>query len=99
MTIAATDGPLVEAVGLSKSYGLHRVVSDVDFRLNAGESVAVIGENGAGKSTFAKMLAGAIRPDGGTLRLRGQPVSFHSPRDALRRGIAFIPQELAYVPH
>jgi ABC-type sugar transport system ATPase subunit len=61
--------------------------------------VAVIGENGAGKSTFAKILTGVIRPDAGTLKLHGKAVSFASPRDALQQGIAFIPQELAYVPH
>ena len=59
----------------------------------------MIGENGAGKSTFAKILTGVIRPDGGAIRLRGEPVDLHSPRDALRQGIALIPQELAYVPH
>ncbi len=93
------DATLLETVGISKSYGPNRVLIDVDFRLAAGQSVAIIGENGAGKSTFAKVVAGVIRPDAGSIRLRGEPVSFHSPRDALRTGIAFIPQELAYVPH
>src|SRR5215510_1807481 len=93
------DSPLLEATGISKRYGVNRVLTDVEFRLTAGQSVAIIGENGAGKSTFAKILAGAIRPDTGTVRIRGEPVRFHSPRDALRKGIAFIPQELAYVPH
>lgn len=91
--------PLLEAVGLSKWYGQHHVLREVDFRVHAGESVAVIGENGAGKSTFVKILAGAIRPDKGELYLSGQPVSFGSPREALKHGIAFIPQELAYAPH
>jgi ribose transport system ATP-binding protein len=104
--VSETDSPkladssaLLQTVGISKSYGANRVLADVSFRLTPGESVAVIGENGAGKSTFAKVLAGAIRPDGGTLEVGGRAVSFHSPRDALRHGIAFIPQELAYVPH
>lgn len=90
---------LLEITGASKTYGSNRVLSGVDFRLDAGESVAIIGENGAGKSTFAKILTGVIRPDEGSIHLNGKPVSFHSPRDALRHGIAFIPQELAYVPH
>ncbi len=90
--------PLIETVGIGKSYGQHRVLQNVTFRLHPGEAVAVIGENGAGKSTFVKILAGAIRQDSGELRLGRTPVSFHSPRDALRHGIAFIPQELAYVP-
>jgi ribose transport system ATP-binding protein len=90
---------LVEVTGLSKSYGANRVLAAIDFHLNAGESVAVIGENGAGKSTFAKILTGVIRPDAGAIRLQGERVGLHSPRDALRQGIALIPQELAYVPH
>jgi ribose transport system ATP-binding protein len=89
---------LFEAHQLSKAYAGHEVLSGVDFALARGEAVAVIGENGAGKSTFAKIVAGVIRPDRGELRLDGEQVSFGSPRDALRQGIAFIPQELAYVP-
>jgi len=90
---------LLEIAGISKSYGSNRVLTNVHFCLGAGESVAIIGENGAGKSTFAKILTGVIRPDEGSIRLNGEAVSFHSPRDALHHGIAFIPQELAYVPH
>jgi ribose transport system ATP-binding protein len=89
---------LLETIGLSKAYGSHMVLSDVCFTLDRGQSVAVIGENGAGKSTFAKILAGVIRPDAGEVRLDGQQVAFDSPRAALQVGIAFIPQELAYVP-
>ena len=92
------EAPLLEARRVSKSYGGHRVLSDINFALHRGEAVAVIGENGAGKSTFAKIVAGVIRPDEGEIRLSARAVSFNSPRDALHEGIAFIPQELAYVP-
>jgi ribose transport system ATP-binding protein len=95
---AAPAGHLLETTGLAKSYGSHRVLSDIRFTLSRGQSVAVIGENGAGKSTFAKILAGVIRPDAGEIRLEGRPVTFDSPRAALQAGVAFIPQELAYVP-
>jgi ABC-type sugar transport system ATPase subunit len=91
-------GHVLEAIGLSKRYGAHRVLSNIRFTLDRGQSVAVIGENGAGKSTFAKILAGVIHADSGEVRLDGQPVSFDSPRAALQAGVAFIPQELAYVP-
>jgi ABC-type branched-subunit amino acid transport system ATPase component len=74
------------------------VLSDIRFTLGRGQSVAVIGENGAGKSTFAKILAGVIRRDAGEIRFDGQPVAFDSPRAALQAGVACIPQELAYVP-
>jgi ribose transport system ATP-binding protein len=93
-----SDAPLLAAKGLAKSYAGHLVLSEIDFTLDRGEAVAVIGENGAGKSTFAKIVAGVIRPDAGELLLDGRSVSFNSPREALRHGIAFIPQELAYVP-
>jgi len=89
---------LLEAVGLSKRYAQNVVLTNVDLSLVSGEVVALIGENGAGKSTLAKIIAGAVRPDGGSLRLAGEPVALGSPRDALRQGVAFIPQELAYVP-
>ncbi|MEQ9639805.1 MAG: sugar ABC transporter ATP-binding protein [Alphaproteobacteria bacterium] len=91
-------GHLLQTAAIAKSYGANRVLFDIDFTLDHGESVAVIGENGAGKSTFAKILTGVIRPDEGKLCLDDEEVEFHSPRDALRSGLAFIPQELAYVP-
>jgi ribose transport system ATP-binding protein len=84
--------------GLSKRYGDNLVLDSVDLCLAPGEAVAVIGENGAGKSTLAKIMAGVIQPDAGDLRLAGRPVNFHSPRDARRAGVGFIPQELAYFP-
>jgi ABC-type sugar transport system ATPase subunit len=96
---AANSTHLLEVAGIGKSYGANPVLSDVELHLDAGESIAVIGENGAGKSTFAKILTGVIRPDAGVVRLDGAPIVLNSPRDALRRGIALIPQELAYVPH
>ncbi len=94
-----TGGGLLSASGLAKSYGGHLVLKHVDFAISPGEIVAVIGENGAGKSTLAKIVAGAVQPEGGELFLRGRRVELQSPRDALRLGIAYIPQELAYLPN
>lgn len=90
--------PLLSAQGLCKRYGTTDVLRSIDFSLRPGEIVAVLGENGAGKSTFAKIVAGAVRPDRGTILLDGQELVLHSPRDALKRGVAIIPQELATVP-
>jgi ribose transport system ATP-binding protein len=95
----AGAAPLLEVSGATKRYGANVVLSAVDFTVDAGDSIALIGENGAGKSTFAKIITGVTRPDAGAIRMNGKPVSFNSPRDALAHGIAFIPQELAYVPH
>ena len=91
------DADVLTATGLAKTYGGHLVLKHINFSVGEGEIVAVIGENGAGKSTFAKIVAGVIRPDGGQLKLKGRAVAFQSPRDALREGIAYIPQELAYL--
>ncbi len=91
-------GEVLRATRLAKSYGGHLVLKHVDFSIDAGEIVAVIGENGAGKSTFAKIVAGAVQPESGELTCQGRHVEFRSPRDALKAGIAYIPQELAYLP-
>jgi ABC-type sugar transport system ATPase subunit len=84
--------------GLSKWYGSQQALEGVSFEIDAGETAALLGENGAGKSTLAKILAGSVAPDAGHLVLDGQPITFGSPREALTHGIAFIPQELVYVP-
>jgi ribose transport system ATP-binding protein len=97
VSAASESSPLLSLRGLSKSYGPNRVLEDVTFGVLAGEAVAVIGENGAGKSTLAKILAGVLRPDRGELLLNGAQLTLRSPRDALRVGISFIPQELAYL--
>ena len=84
---------------LSKRYGAYLALQGVDFAIGRGEIVAVVGENGAGKSTLLKILGGAIRPDSGELRLDDRVSRFNSPREALRVGISYIPQELAYLPN
>ena len=66
--------------------------------VNAGEVTCVLGDNGAGKSTFIKILAGVHQQSEGTIRLNGKEVSFESPRDALSKGIATVYQDLAMVP-
>lgn len=83
---------------LRKNYGANTVLRDINFTVQRGEIAALLGENGAGKSSLAKILAGSIRADGGTISIAGQTVELHSPREALKHGIAFIPQELIYVP-
>jgi len=90
--------PVLTLRDLSKSYGPNRVLRDVSLDVGAGEVAALLGENGAGKSTLLKILAGVVRADGGTVEVDGQPVSLGSPRAAAASGIAYIPQELTYVP-
>ncbi|MBB3948805.1 sugar ABC transporter ATP-binding protein [Aureimonas jatrophae] len=80
--------------GLAKSYGPNTVLSGVDLDIRSGEILAVIGENGAGKSTFMKILSGHVAPTRGTLALEGEPVAFRSPVEAERAGIVLVHQEI-----
>jgi ABC-type sugar transport system ATPase subunit len=88
---------LLKAENISKSYGGVRAVEEVSLQVAAGEVVAVVGDNGAGKSTFTKILAGAVRPDSGSLSFERRAVAFHSPKDAQRLGIEMLQQDLALV--
>ncbi len=89
---------LLAARGLSKSYGPVRALCEVDLDLAAGEVVALVGENGSGKSTLSRLLTGGAAPDAGTVLLRGAPVRFARPREALAAGVAVVSQEPAAVP-
>ncbi|MCX5496601.1 sugar ABC transporter ATP-binding protein [Kaistia dalseonensis] len=89
----SATGPLVSARGISKSFGGVEVLRNVDLDLMPGEVHALLGENGAGKSTFSKILAGVHKPTRGTLSLAGQPVEIPSPIAAQRLGITLIHQE------
>jgi fructose transport system ATP-binding protein len=93
-----TRAPIMDAVGIAKRFGSVTALEGVDFELYPGEICALIGDNGAGKSTLIKILSGAMRPDVGIIRLRGQAVDFHSPRDARAAGIETVYQDLALAP-
>ncbi len=87
--------PLLQARSITKRFGALQALADVDVEIHAGEVLAILGDNGAGKSTFIKILSGAYEPSAGTLLLDGAPLSFASPQDAADVGIATIFQELA----
>jgi len=89
---------LIEARGISKQFGGVEVLSDVDLDLHAGEIHALLGENGAGKSTFAKILAGVHSPTRGTLQLNGDSIEVPNPIAAQKLGIALIHQEPVSFP-
>jgi rhamnose transport system ATP-binding protein len=84
---------VLSLVGVSKSFPGVRALNDVSFALKAGEVTALIGENGAGKSTIVKILTGIYTPDTGEVRVRDEVKTFTSPRDAWSAGIAAIHQE------
>ncbi|CCV03732.1 fused D-ribose transporter subunits of ABC superfamily: ATP-binding components [Mesorhizobium metallidurans STM 2683] len=90
---------LLEVEGLKKSFGGVAALRDGRFQLRAGTVHALCGGNGAGKSTFLKILMGIFGRDAGSIRRRGKEVEFASPADALASGIAIIEQELSPVPH
>ncbi|MBO0851429.1 MAG: sugar ABC transporter ATP-binding protein, partial [Pseudonocardia sp.] len=95
------DGPgaaLLAVRSVAKSFGVVAAVRDVSFPLHAGEVHALVGENGAGKSTIVKMLAGVHAPDAGRIELDGRPVALDSPAAAIAAGIAVIYQEPTLFP-
>jgi len=91
-------GHLLELDNISKYYGNIIALRDVSTFVNAGEVTCVLGDNGAGKSTFIKILSGVHQQTEGSIRINGEEVMFDSPRDALARGIATVYQDLAMVP-
>lgn len=89
---------VMQAKGLVKRYGQVTALDGADFELRAGEILAVIGDNGAGKSSLIKCLSGATVPDQGSITLDEQTVQFKSPIDARRAGIETVYQDLAVAP-
>jgi heme exporter protein A len=91
----SSDGTVLEACELHRSYGTARVLRGVDVRLEAGDALAVVGPNGAGKTTLLRVLAGLVRPGRGCVRVLGRTLQRNDP-DA-RRPIGFLPhQSLLY---
>jgi len=98
-TERATSQPLaLQARGLVKRYGSVTAINGADFDLRRGEVLAVIGDNGAGKSSLIKVLAGAIVPDEGKITMNGSTVHFRNTSDARARGIETVYQDLAVIP-
>jgi simple sugar transport system ATP-binding protein len=102
MTTATQGGdgrrPLLEVDHVSKYFGNVIALKDVTTTVEEGQVTCVLGDNGAGKSTFIKILSGVHREDEGEIRMNGERVSFSSPRAAKERGIATVFQDLATVP-
>ena len=98
MSVDLEIRPVLEAVGLQRTYGRVVALDHADFALYPGEVLAVIGDNGAGKSTLIKCLSGAEIPNGGEMRLDGQPISFKRPIEGRMAGIETVYQTLAVAP-
>jgi fructose transport system ATP-binding protein len=98
MTTTPTDTPVLAATGLIKRFGKVTALAGADFELRSGEILALIGDNGAGKSSLIKVLCGAYQPDAGQVFVDGHPVSFNGPHDARSLGIETVYQTLAVAP-
>jgi len=99
MTTTSTSTPILEARGLTRSFGAVRALDGADFDVHAGEVVALIGDNGAGKSTMVKALSGNLALDSGSILFNGAEVDLTSPSVASHLGIETVFQDLALAPH
>lgn len=91
----STPQAVLEIQQLTKHYGGVKALTDAHFRLMPGEHAAIVGDNGAGKSTFVRLITGAEQPHSGSILLDGQAVHFDSPLDAREQGIETVYQTLA----
>ena len=94
----STEIPLLELRDIAKYFGNVTALESISTKVHAGQVTCVLGDNGAGKSTFIKILSGLHKPSSGAYLIDGSPVSFESPREARDRGIATVYQDLAMAP-
>jgi general nucleoside transport system ATP-binding protein len=94
----ADEPPVLELRGITKRFPGVLANDRVDFDLGRREVHALLGENGAGKSTLMNILYGLYQPDDGEIRMRGEPVTIHSPKDAIEHGIGMVHQHFMLIP-
>jgi len=92
------DTPLIELLDIRKHFGPVVALDGVSVSIMPGECHCLLGDNGAGKSTFIKTMSGVHKPSSGEIRLNGQKVDFNTPRDAMAAGVATVYQDLAMIP-
>jgi simple sugar transport system ATP-binding protein len=90
--------PKLRAVGLEKSFGHVQALRGVDVEIDAGEIVGLVGDNGAGKSTFVKCVSGVYQPDRGQIEIEGKEIELNSPLDGRSNGIESVYQDLSLSP-
>lgn len=93
-----TTEPIIEMRNIEKHFGPVIALNGVSFDIRPGECHCLLGDNGAGKSTFIKTMAGVHKPTGGEILFGGKAMQFDSPRDAMEAGIATVYQDLAMIP-
>ncbi|MEM1164402.1 MAG: ATP-binding cassette domain-containing protein, partial [Pseudomonadota bacterium] len=89
---------LLDATGIARAFGAVKALTDASLSLSEGEIVALMGANGAGKSTFVKIITGALRPDSGKVLIRGKQARVGSPAEARRSGLVPVYQEPSLIP-
>jgi branched-chain amino acid transport system ATP-binding protein len=92
------DAPMLEVSGLNTFYGGAHILHDVSFAVNSGEVVALLGRNGAGKSTTIKSIIGLVRPHSGDIRFGGRSIFGHPPHVISQAGIGYVPEERRIFP-
>lgn len=97
--LSVDQTPIFELKHVKKAYGANLAIKDGSLRIYPGEVHALMGGNGAGKSTMIKIIAGAHQADGGEILLDGKPVSFKTPKEAMAKGVQVVYQELSLLPH
>lgn len=94
----STHAPIIEMRDIEKHFGSVIALAGVSLDIYPGECHCLLGDNGAGKSTFIKTMSGVHKPTKGEIRFEGQPMHFEDPRDAISAGIATVYQDLAMIP-
>ena len=97
--VAENSAPILKVTGISKAFGAVQALDQVGFELYPGEVHALMGENGAGKSTVAKIIAGIYSADEGTIEFEGKKVKIENPAAAIDMGISIVMQEFNSMPH
>ncbi len=97
--MTSDNSPILSLKGIRKSYGPIEVLHGIDLDIRPGEVVALLGENGAGKSTVSKIISGTVPPSSGEMTWQGAPYAPANPRDAIDAGVGMIHQELLLLPH
>ena len=98
MTTRSEHAPIVQMENIEKHFGNVIALAGVSFDITPGECHCLLGDNGAGKSTFIKTMSGVHKPTKGRIMFEGREMNFNSPRDSMEAGIATVYQDLAMIP-
>ena len=98
MNTRSKHAPIIEMKNIEKHFGSVIALAGVSVDVHPGECHCLLGDNGAGKSTFIKVMSGVHQPTKGEILFEGRPMHFHDPRDAMEAGIATVHQHLAMIP-